>query len=66
MTTRPITAQQAHTKLVRLEDDIAHLIARLNASGFKRAAEELGHVTDYCLDAVRDALGDGSEPGDGE
>lgn len=56
MTIRPITAQRAHTYLVRLEDDMCDLIARLKASGFEQAAKELGYIVDECLDPVRDAI----------
>ncbi len=57
MTARPITAQQAHTQLIRLEDTIRHLMGRLDAAGFKQAADELDHIATYCLDTVREALG---------
>jgi len=52
-----ITADQAHTKLVRLEDELQHLIGRLNAAGFQRAAEELGYIVDECIAPVHEAIG---------
>lgn len=58
MTIHPITAQQAHTKLIRIEDDLMALIARLKVSGFDAAADEVGYIVDECLDPIRTALGD--------
>lgn len=57
MSVRPINANQAHTKLIRLEDEMQHLIARLNASGFEQAAQELGYIVDECLAPVHEAIG---------
>lgn len=55
-TMAPITAQQAHTKLIRLEDDLRAFMGRLEAAGFEQAAREVAFIADYCLDPVRNAL----------
>jgi hypothetical protein len=56
MTIRPISASEANTKLVRLEDNLRAFAARLHASGFDKAAREVAYIIDYCLDPVRDGL----------
>ena len=56
MATRPITANQAQTKLIRLEDDLRVFMGRLEAAGFDQAAREVAYIADYCLDPVREAL----------
>ena len=56
-TARPMTAQEAHTKLIRLEDELRHLMARLKQSGFRQAAKDLSYIVDECLDPVRFSIG---------
>lgn len=58
-TTRQLAAQDAHTKLIRIEGEIRELMRRLDVFGFKEAADALEHVCDYHFDAVREAIGSG-------
>ena len=51
-----ITAEQAMTKLARIEESLMALIAELTSSGFDAAADEVGYIVDECLDPVLVAI----------